>query len=132
VIKIFLAVFAFFLSTATLLAQSSLNAEDFKIKGIILPKEILDKVEDYKQYAILHYNFDAYRNYSTQRKIQLQNGPVILLSSISEILKHGNNIDKDLIEAKRNEAIDTNLHEIVTLVDIGLQYQPKQHNEIDH
>ena len=77
---------------------------------------------------ISNYNFDEYRFYNRTKKIQLKNGPLIELKSMSELQKEGLVFSTALIESVKAKSEDFK-HETILLLDLGLgiypAYEPK-------
>lgn len=85
---------------------------------------------DYQYYLLSSFDFNSYRNYSTQRTVQIEDGPLMELSSITEMQQSGKEISADFIEKKKNEtAISSHLKSIITLINIGFRYAPKKNTE---
>lgn len=114
-----------------------------QVSGKITPKEIAQQLSengisladkaaiytDYQYYLLSSFNFNNYRNYTTQRLVQIEDGPLVELSSIVDMQQLGKIITSEIIENKKNEIIATNLKGIITLVNIGFRYGPKKHTE---
>lgn len=84
---------------------------------------------DYQYDLLANFDFNSYRNYTTTRLVQIEDGPIIQLSSLVEIQKIGKPIPTELLENKKGEAISSNLKSIITLVNIGFRYGPKKNTE---
>lgn len=84
---------------------------------------------DHQYYLLSSFNFDAYRNYATKRVVRIEDGPVIELSSLQEMLQNGKSISDDLLQKKSNEVNDANLKRVITLINIGFRYGPIKHTE---
>lgn len=128
---------SFFISVVLLLAIS------IEVSGETTPKEASQQLSengislkdksiiytDY-QYSLLYsFDFNSYRNYSTKRWVQIEDGPLIELSSIIDMQKLGKTISTEIIENKKAEIRETNLKVIITLVNIGFRYGPKKNTE---
>ncbi|HUM50580.1 MAG TPA: hypothetical protein PK431_02155 [Chitinophagales bacterium] len=84
---------------------------------------------DYQYYLLESFDFTAYRNYNSIRLIQIEDGPIIQLSSLLEMQQLGKTIPTKFLEDKKDEVVSSNLKSIITLVNIGFRYGPKKHTE---
>jgi len=79
---------------------------------------------DHQYYLLQSFDFTPYRNYTTNRTIQIEDGPIIQLLSLTEMQRQGNDIPSEIIQNKKDEVIDSRLKPIITLVNIGFRYGP--------
>lgn len=103
-------------------AQHKNNRKDFII---LKESKTLSQKDEEK---LTDYNFDQYRYLNLRKKIQLVNGPLIELLSLTEIKNLGievNTVDEKNIKSKSEEF----KHESILQLNIGLgiyeAYQPK-------
>jgi hypothetical protein len=84
---------------------------------------------DHQYYLLSTFDFNGYRNYSTKRLVQIEDGPIVELSSITEMQQSGRIIPAATAENKKNEISDSHLKTVITLVNIGFRYGPKKNTE---
>jgi hypothetical protein len=103
-------------------AQTSINRKD-----IVIVNET-KTLNEKDQNKLANYNFDEFRYLNLRKKIQLVNGPLIELLSLSELKSLGINVKQetsDLI-SKKSEKFK---HESILQLNIGLgiheAYEPK-------
>ena len=93
---------------------------------------IIDNIKiynDYQYYLLSSFDFNAYRNYETRRLLQIEDGPIVELYSITEMQQSGKEIPAKISEDKKNEVLTTHLKSVITLVNIGFRYGPKKNTE---
>jgi hypothetical protein len=117
-----LFVFIFFSFVLQLQSQTSLTRKDFLV---IKDAKTLNEKDQNK---LANYNFDEFRYLNLRKKIQLVNGPLIELLSLSELKSLGINVKQetsDLISEKSEKF----KHESILQLNIGLgiqeAYEPK-------
>lgn len=85
---------------------------------------------DHQYYLLSSFDFNPYRNFTTKRTVQIEDGPMIELNSVTEMLQAGKNIPAEITERKRNEIIPaTPVKSVITLINIGFRYGPKKNTE---
>jgi len=84
---------------------------------------------DHQYFLLQSFDFTAFRNYTTKRTVQIEDGPLIELYSLTEIQQQGVQIPQEFLENKKDEIIDTNLQKVITLINIGFKYGPKLNTE---
>ena len=84
---------------------------------------------DHQYYLLSSFDFSSYRNYSTKRTVQIENGPLIELSSLTEMQNINKSIPSELLEKKKEEKVNPNLKQIITLVNIGFLQPPVLNTE---
>jgi hypothetical protein len=123
----------FLLTQLTLVskAQAQLPSETiqyyldvFNTKGINTEASEIQFLKIHELQLIETYNFDSYRNEKTQREIQLERGPKLILASLNELVSRNINVDPSVILHKSNEEISENQNALITRIDIGLGYTP--------
>lgn len=97
----------------------SQTTTDVQNKGgfIILETKTELTTSDFQK--ISNYNFDEYRFYNLRKKIQLKQGPLIELKSISELQQEGVVLSQTVIEIARAKS-ENFKHESILLLDLGL------------
>lgn len=93
---------------------------------------IVDKsitYSDHQYYLLASYNFDSYRNYTTKRMVQIEDGPIIELLSITDMQLNGKQISDEIINQKRGETSSAQLKKIITLINIGFKYPAPKNTE---
>lgn len=99
-----------------------------KENGLIILENDLNFTE-HQLNLIYSYNFDPYRDYSSERIIQIEGGPKIQLSSLLEMQFIGKNIPEELLNNKKEVQDQSGLKPIITLVNIGFNYLPPKNTE---
>lgn len=84
---------------------------------------------EHQYYLLQSFDFTSYRNYTTRRIVQIEDGPLVELYSLTEMLQQGHQISNDYLLSKKDELINPNLLKIVTLINIGFRYGPKLNTE---
>lgn len=85
---------------------------------------------DHQYYLLSSFDFNPYRNFLTKRIVKIEDGPVIELSSISEMQQADKDMPAEISDKKRNEVIPaTPLKSVITLINIGFRYGPKKNTE---
>ena len=107
---------------------SDINKQKLSANGITLTNPETTYT-DYQYYLLENFDFTAYRNYSSNRLVQIEDGPIIQLSSLLEMQQLGKTIPSRFLEDKKDEIVSANLKSIITLVNIGFRYGPKKHTE---
>lgn len=98
-------------------------------KGIIL-LQVNSEISANDQALLLNYNFNAYRNYKTRIKVELEKGTLIELWSINEMLQQGLKVETEFIERKKNELPEVKaMHELILKLNIGMGYVTKPYGE---
>lgn len=120
-----------FLLIGTFTYSQTITQAALQKQGILISDSDYQKLAPFQLKIISDYNFVAFRNYSSIREIALVNGPTIRLSSLSDLMSQGIIFTHDVIEHKKNEQTNNNLHSIITRVDVGLNYKPKSRSERD-
>ena len=106
------------------------NTHTQKLKGNGI--ELIDNntiYSDYQYYLLETHNFLKYRNYTTRRVVQIEDGPKLLLYSLKEMMAAGNTIPPEVIEQKKEEVVTSGLIPVITLINIGFKYLPKKDTE---
>ena len=98
-------------------------------KGIIL-LQVNSEISANDQALLLNYNLNAYRNYKTRIKVELEKGTLIELWSINEMLQQGLKVETEFIERKKNELPEVKaMHELILKLNIGMGYVTKPYGE---
>ncbi|MFN8296436.1 MAG: hypothetical protein U0T69_09590 [Chitinophagales bacterium] len=84
---------------------------------------------DYQYYLLSSFDFNSYRNYESKRIVQIENGPLIELSSLTEMQNLNKPISPELLEKKKEEKTDPTLKKIITLINIGFLQPPVLNTE---
>jgi hypothetical protein len=112
-------------------AQTQLTSETikyylevFNTKGINTEASEIQFLKIHELQLIEAYNFDSYRNEKTEREIQLERGPKLILVSLNELVSLNINVDPSVNLHKSNEEISENQNSLITKIDIGLGYIP--------
>lgn len=90
-----------------------------KEKGIEIEKKDMEKLSDESFNIISNYDFDQYRFENIEKKVQLVNGPLIVLQPFKELKKNKkseNQSDQHKL-VKRPENFK---HELILQLNIGL------------
>ncbi|MCX6200319.1 MAG: hypothetical protein NTY88_14060 [Bacteroidetes bacterium] len=98
-------------------------------KGII-PVQIDSEISTNDKALLLQFNFNAYRNYKSRIKIQLERGPLIELWSLCEMQEQGLKVETEFIERKKNELPEVKAkYELILKLNIGMGYVTKPYGE---
>ncbi len=84
---------------------------------------------DHQYYLLSSFDFNSYRNYESKRIVQIENGPLIELSSLTEMQNLNKPISSELLEKKKEEKITPTLKKIITLINIGFLQPPVLNTE---
>jgi hypothetical protein len=84
---------------------------------------------DHQYYLLSSFDFNSYRNYESKRIVQIENGPLIELSSLTEMQNLNKPISSELLEKKKEEKIAPTLKKIITLINIGFLQPPVLNTE---
>ena len=84
---------------------------------------------DHQYYLLSSFDFNSYRNYESKRIVQIENGPLIELSSLTEMQNLNKAISSELLEKKKEEKITPTLKKIITLINIGFLQPPVLNTE---
>jgi len=87
------------------------------------------KFTEHQYYLLQSFDFSSYRNYTTRRIVQIEDGPLVELYSLIEIQQQGQQIPDEYLVSKKDEIINPNLQKIITLINIGFRYGPKLNTE---
>jgi hypothetical protein len=79
---------------------------------------------EHQYYLLQSFDFMSYRNYTTRRIVQIEDGPLVELYSLTEIQQQGQQIPNEYLLNKKDEIINPNLQKIITLINIGFRYGP--------
>lgn len=96
----------------------------FRTKGINAEASEIQSLKIHELQLIEAYNFDSYRNEKTEREIQLERGPKLILVSLNELVSRNIQVDPNVIAHKSNEDVSSNQNSLITRIDIGLGYTP--------
>ena len=97
-----------------------------KEKGIVIEKKDLELLSEESFKIISNYDFDQYRFENIEKKVQLVNGPLIVLQPYKELKKNkkSENQNDQYKLVKRPENFK---HELILQLNIGLgEYKPAQ------
>jgi len=106
--------------------------ESTKQKLIKNGVKIIDEEKNFTEhqyYLLQSFDFSSYRNYTTRRIVQIEDGPLVELYSLIEIQQQGQQIPDEYLVSKKDEIINPNLQKIITLINIGFRYGPKLNTE---
>ena len=84
---------------------------------------------DHQYYLLSSFDFNSYRNYESKRIVQIENGPLIELSSLTEMQNLNKPISSELLEKKKKKKIAPTLKKIITLINIGFLQPPVLNTE---
>lgn len=93
---------------------------------------IIDKSVSYTEhqyYLLSSFDFDSYRNFSSKRTVQIEDGPLVELLSLSDMQLAGKQIPAELVEQKKGEISSDHLKKVITLINIGFKYPPIKNTE---
>lgn len=118
----FSILFLFVTALFTLDAQESDKQFQSELakKGIVIIDDKNTVLIQSEKDLILNYNFDLIRNELSSRKIQILNGPLLLVQSFEYLKKNQMSFDKVLADSKSGEIINDNEIQLVTLLNVGI------------
>ena len=101
-------------------AQSNDNfSDDLSKKGLVI--EDIHSLSLKNKELLLSYDFDALRNETTRRKVDLVNGPIIELLSFEELKQLNIAFDNDVYLFKKGEVVSDGLIPTITRLNIGIR-----------
>lgn len=124
-----LFVFVFIYSIQSCFAIDDLQTQRMQANGVQFTENANAHYTTYQLSLIETYNFDVYRNYSTTRIIQIEDGPKLELESLVYMQSIGRAVDNQLLLEKSNRVDDNLPHSVITLINIGFKYSPPKHTE---
>ena len=90
-----------------------------KEKGIVIEKKDLELLSDESFKLVSNYDFDQYRFENIEKKVQLVNGPLIVLQPFKE-LKKNKKSENDYEKNKLVKRPENFKHELILQLNIGL------------
>lgn len=116
------------------LNQASFATDDSHIQrmqtnGVSFADKTAIVYTDYQLSLLESFNFDVYRNYDSQRIVQIEDGPKIVLESLLDMQNRGKQIPETLLKEKQDRNDSDFQHQIITLINIGFKYAPHYHTE---
>ena len=96
--------------------------DKLKANGVIAPADLLLlPYADIERVAT--FNFDEYRAYDKNQKVQLKKGALVELVSIQERIREEIKIESSLVEKKKSIASVTYKYENIPFVDVRIGYK---------
>ncbi len=84
---------------------------------------------EHQYYLLTSFDFNPYRNFTSRRLVKIEDGPLIELFSISEMVQQGKIIPAKILEDKKDEVVSKDLKPVITLINIGFKYEPAKNTE---
>ncbi len=131
--KLLLCTAVTILFTRTFFSQEKVNESQKSTKVISIDKptnsslssngikneSFLNSIQDEDLNRLISFDFSPFRNYYTNQKVQIENGPVIELFSIEEMLQKNFQFDIAYLENKKGVDFSSITHQLVPIVNIG-------------
>jgi hypothetical protein len=95
-----------------------ITVQDLQGNGINSSK-INEVLPTFELEKLLNYDFSSYRKYNQPQKIQIENGPIIELLSIQEMISNGTTFNSEYVLSKKDIDYSTISHEIIPIVNVG-------------
>lgn len=104
------------------------NKQKLKENGVTITEKVFN-FTDHQFYLLETYDFTPFRNLNSNRIVQIEDGPLIQLFSLNEMIKSGKTISSEILENKKEEIHSDHLKKVITLINIGFKYGPVYNTE---
>lgn len=111
------------------MATANYYVDQLSLKGIQLEVIAAQKLSVTDFEKISDFDFNPYRNEKTEKGVQLENGPYLLLRSLNWMIAHDLFVSEEILQRKSGEIIDTNLRPSVVWLQIGIGLIPASNGE---